>query len=276
MVYALIQHEFRVIELEVLAEALLATGVNQVDARVQAKQARPGIPGFGLSEGDSTIFQQALEQHGIETDAVALADLFPLPDQQTFNRGSFGPDGFTAVDMYDRPQTIPWRDIKTIAAGEVMESQIINTLSAPKSDVESAISTFGRAALNTASALSVATGGRGIFILKKSQSSIGVDTGSRSNQEMNYMLEIVGTGEYPRIRVRASKFDYSSLGDAMTAKTSTNFVTLLKQCYDLAPDSVYIDANINALVDDVGDNPLYGFSSSQKWDAYIFWLLQQG
>jgi hypothetical protein len=242
MTYAILQKELVVPDVEQLRRAFtvspLLTGL---DAQTAASDAY-GILLRGLEAEHATTLREALLRERVETEIVDESTLPAIALGKTAKQAAFSPTHLTLYDSLNRPSTVSWKEIMFIAAGYVRTG-----------DVRKHRSAVEEARLRSAAA------------------SLGDTPGAASPEDQyRLLLEIFLHGGTARYSIAADEFAFDHLGERLSDDPAINFVLLVQDLAEKAPDA---GLNRGAFMACQHPPELFPYPSKAAFNEELTWML---
>jgi hypothetical protein len=242
MAYAILQKELIVPDVEQLRRAFtvspLLTGL---DAQTAAGDAY-GILLRGLEADHATTLREALLRERVETEIVDESTLPAIATGKIAKQAEFSPTHLTVYDSLHRPSTISWKEIMFIAAGYIRTGDLPRHRSAAE-----------EARWRSAAA------------------ALGGTPGSASQDDQyRLLLEIFLTGGTARYSIAADEFAFDHLGARLTDDPAVNFVLLVQDLAEKAPDA---GLNRGAFMACQHPPELFPYPSKAAFNEELTWML---
>ncbi len=243
MAFAILQKELVVPDVEQLKRAFTALPtLTNLDAQTAANDAY-GIVLRGLDAEQAGKLQAALAREGLETEIVAEAKLPAIPPAKIARQAEFHPSHLTLYDSMRRASEVPWSDIIFIAAGYVRMREVRK---------------------QRGSADEPSMHGAGVAV------DLAGGTKSREEEHYHMMLELFLGDGTKRYSIAADDFVFDHLGTRLSDDLSINFVFLVQ---DLAEEAPQAGLNRGAYMACQRPPELFPYPSRAAFNEEITWML---
>jgi hypothetical protein len=243
MAYALVQKELIIPELDQLKRAFgQIPRFTSLDAQTAANDDY-GILWRGLDADEGQALQAALLQEQLETELVEESKLPVIPPAKIVKQMEFHQTHLTLYDPMQRAFEVPWQEISFIAAGYVKMRDIRKQRSAIDE-----VTLHGHGA-----GPEKAGGGKG-----------------RETESPHLLLDIFLNEGATRYSMTADDFAFDHLGAGMSDDPAINFVALVDDLAEQAPQAAL---NRGAYLACQDPPELFPYPSKAAFNEEITWML---
>lgn len=210
------------------------------DAHFLARDAF-GVLVERLSFNEASSVQAILAEGGVDTEVVDQSEIPTLPQPKTLPRVDCLDEHLLVYDALNRPKPIDWSLIRVIAAGLVTITEIERT---------------SRQRMH--------------HVTPNGAPIITTEFSSKERRKDRLIVEILVEAMPPRYRAQGDSLHYGYLGARQSSRAEDNFLTLLADLHDCAPDAV-LSRGAEGLLSEPQQTLLY--PTRHAFDEEIAWLL---
>lgn len=239
MPYAIMQTSLDPPTVEQLAAAFRTVPrLTPYDAALQAKDAFGVLIG-GLSFQEATAIQTALKGRGVGACVAEEAALPVLPPTKTLARADWPAECLVLYEVLGRPRNVPWKQLVLIAAGDVNLREFKRTH-------------------------------KDVIVADSGGFPIAVRDFDVAEVDERRLLADLFLSDGGRFRIQPKSFHYAYLGPRMKARSSVNFILLLRDLFRHA-SGASCNRGASMLA---GDPPrTFRYPSRHAYEEELLWCL---